>query len=358
MLSGAFSQVFDSPLSLFPQSAFNLSINSTMITVHGRVLDGPNVEYKGGKLARTKFGSWTMQDVEFSTTSTLPPWSYIWLSFRHDHRDTWNEHDQLVSRFSSMLRKRGINAQPPIPEIQVPLAGRPDGEGRIDRAFKKATKHPHKPLLLLIILPKADTAIYNHINYLGDNKTGIHTICMVGYKFAKQTPDDNAQYLANVALKFNLKLRGLNQSLARSRLGSIGEGKAMVLGIDVTHPSPGSPRSSPSVAGSVASVDKWLGQWPCDLRIQEGRSEMVSGLADMFQSCLGLWRSKNKSLPDNILIYRDGVSRGQYHIVLETELPRSVRPVRQCTRSPTPAFGSPACQYLDLPLSSYINHVE
>ena len=47
---------------------------------------------------------------------------------------------------------------------------------------------------------------------------------------------------------------------------------------------------------------------------------MVSDLADMFQSRLRLWEKKNKTLPENILIYRDGVSEGQYTTVLTTEL--------------------------------------
>jgi hypothetical protein len=42
----------------------------------------------------------------------------------------------------------------------------------------------------------------------------------------------------------------------------------------------------------------------------------------MLKSRLRLWASKNKgSLPENILIYRDGVSEGQYDIVLDKELP-------------------------------------
>jgi hypothetical protein len=96
----------------------------------------------------------------------------------------------------------------------------------------------------------------------------------------------------------------------------------MVVGIDVTHPSPGSASKAPSVAGIVASVDQWLGQWPADLQIQRARQEMVSGLDGLLKSRLRLWAKKNKDhLPENILIYRDGVSEGQYEIVLDQELP-------------------------------------
>lgn len=43
----------------------------------------------------------------------------------------------------------------------------------------------------------------------------------------------------------------------------------------------------------------------------------------MLKSRLDLWKTKGKhaAYPDNILIYRDGVSEGQYDIVLNQELP-------------------------------------
>ena len=110
--------------------------------------------------------------------------------------------------------------------------------------------------------------------------------------------------------------------LDKSKLGVLAEGKTMVVGIDVTHPSPGSAKNAPSVAGIVASIDQWLGQWPADLRIQTARQEMVAGLDDMLKSRLRLWAKNNRgAYPDNLLIYRDGVSEGQYNIVLDQELP-------------------------------------
>ena len=72
----------------------------------------------------------------------------------------------------------------------------------------------------------------------------------------------------------------------------ISEDKTMVVGVDVTHPSSCSAPNAPSIAGMVASVDKRLGQWPADLRIQESRQEMVSELDSMLESRLDLWKSQ------------------------------------------------------------------
>lgn len=156
------------------------------------------------------------------------------------------------------------------------------------------------------------------MKHVGDVKVGVQTVCVGGSEIAKQK-----QYFANVALKFNLKLGGINQSVEGTKLGIINEDKTMVVGVHVTHPSPCSGWNAPSIAGMVASVDRRLGQWQADLRIKESRKEMVFELGSMLKSHLHLLKSQGKhtTFPENILVYRDGVSEGQYATVLEVELP-------------------------------------
>lgn len=50
---------------------------------------------------------------------------------------------------------------------------------------------------------------------------------------------------------------------------------------------------------------------------------MIECLALMLDTRLELWKKEHHgNLPENILIYRDGVSEGQYQAVLEHELPK------------------------------------
>lgn len=55
----------------------------------------------------------------------------------------------------------------------------------------------------------------------------------------------------------------------------------MLMGIGVTHPSPGSKYGAPSISSVVASIDDHLSQWPGSIRTQTGRVEMVGKLMDM-----------------------------------------------------------------------------
>lgn len=140
---------------------------------------------------------------------------------------------------------------------------------------------------------------------------------------AEKVKSANEQYWANVGLKINLKMDGANQSLKNSNLGFFADGKTMLVGIDVTHPSPGSAGSAPSVAGIVAAVDASLAQWPAHSRIQPGRQEMITDLDTLLQSRMRLWAKHNDNeFPDQIVVYRDGVSEGQYDMVIDEELPQ------------------------------------
>ncbi|KAH8668088.1 QDE2 protein [Tricladium varicosporioides] len=312
------------------EARFGLAIGSSLITVAARQLNAPVIKYKNNQGKETPItprgGSWNMANIRFHTGSNIGPWTFI--TFRSNRGRDYGVQDvkQTVLNFQRFLLNSGINASqllttPPPPEILLQ-----DGqEGANDAAIRNIFRAMHgstgtRPNFVLCILPFNDVAIYNSIKTIADTRAGINTVCCVGSKFMKEQRQD--QYFGNVSLKFNLKAGGINQTLEAPKLGIISEGKTMVVGIDVTHPSPGSKEKAPSAAGIVASVDKFLGQWPCDFRIQEGRKEMVSSLEGMFLSRLITWERKNKTLPENVLIYRDGVSEGQYQQLLDIELPQ------------------------------------
>jgi eukaryotic translation initiation factor 2C len=62
----------------------------------------------------------------------------------------------------------------------------------------------------------------------------------------------------------------------------------------------------------------------------------------MFVSRLRLWQKRNQqSLPENILIYRDGVSEGQYEIVLTLELPEIRKACKKTYPAPDTKKGLP-----------------
>ena len=184
--------------------------------------------------------------------------------------------------------------------------------------------------VLLVILPIDSSEArraYNQVKRLCDGQKGIddnggigiQSVCVHAEKFFKK----NVHYLANVALKANIKLNGTNHTIKDQGLDFVERGTTMIVGIDVTHPGARSKDNAPSIAAVVATIDQHLAQWPAELRLQRAsKKEMVFDLYSMIRSRRNLWQStdKNKKYPANILIYRDGVSEGQYKEVLNYEL--------------------------------------
>ena len=81
----------------------------------------------------------------------------------------------------------------------------------------------------------------------------------------------------------------------------------------------------PSIAACVANTDQRCGQWLGSVYKQESRQEMVDSLEAMVSERLKVCANTNSSFLENLIVYRDGVSEGQYDTVLKTEEPAIAR---------------------------------
>lgn len=224
----------------------------------------------------------------------------------------------IMREFGKILQQTGIGMVPPTNKTTLSAAEMDEMVIKLDKYFRDTVRDGVK--LIFVVLPSPNSPYYNVVKRLGDMKYGVATMCMNVKKLTKTNGQD--QYLRNISMKVNLKIGGGNHVVGQEQLNLISPNDTIIVGIDVTHPSPGSNPLAPSIAAMVASVDSDLGQWPAALRIQnEARQEMVSGLKGMLESRVRLWETKNRKLPENILVYRDGVSEGQYSIVIDEELP-------------------------------------
>lgn len=227
---------------------------------------------------------------------------------------------EVVGKFASFMASMGINIDPkPKPAAGFPITfgKEPDMNG----VFKKMNGLKERPQLVVIVLPEKSTPNYNIVKKVADVDFGVLSICVIENNLIK----DNMQYYANVGLKVNLKFGGANH-LLREENNLIKAGKTMVVGYDVTHATnlaSGSAEGLPSIVGLVASIDKDLAQWPSVSWNNPPATEMLGKeLTVNFRSRLKLWQATNKNaLPQNIVIFRDGVSEGQFRAVLEIELP-------------------------------------
>ncbi|KAI7762393.1 hypothetical protein LZL87_006788 [Fusarium oxysporum] len=297
---------------------FGIQVGRQLLRVQGRVLTVPRVAYldqqKRAKTVDPRNGAWNLRDVKVvKPGQPVKKWTYINILSSPRSEPVGS---QSVIAFSQFMKKTmNIAVNDPVP-LKPDWANSRD----VEKVFVWAQNNQVE--IILVILDSTDSEMYGRVKTLGDCTYGIHTICVQGFQLRKENP----QYFANVALKWNLKTGGVNHKL-HNEVGLIKEGKTMVVGYDVTHPTNMSADKSdaaPSLVGLVATVDRDMGQWPAYSWEQSSKQEMLDEtLTEAFKSRLELWQKHNRQeLPENIVIFRDGVSTGQFAQVLRTELPR------------------------------------
>lgn len=310
-------------------SQFGIKVDPRLLTVPGRILSAPELQYRTQKHT-PKGGAWN-----------LDPRALGDKPFRHVAKPlgAWNtliinsgpyptiEPDAIkpnLEAFRRALLLYGLNPGPvqPWATVDVPANELSNKEfGNVQKRIVDALMGTFsgKPNFLFILLPNDNATLYDAVKYVCDFQKGIPNICNIGQKFSKER--GQPQYFANVAMKFNQKLGGINHIVDARQMSPL-DPQTIIFGIDVTHPSPGSSDTAPSIAGVVASVDAMFSQYPASMRTQRGRVEMVDQLDEMIVERLQLWQKRNKNqLPRKVIVYRDGVSEGQYRLVLENELP-------------------------------------
>jgi eukaryotic translation initiation factor 2C len=129
------------------------------------------------------------------------------------------------------------------------------------------------------------------------------------------------QYLANIGLKVNVKLGGMN-SLVKEPLFQ--QKRWMVMGADTSHPSPAQLRMNPpppTFAAVCGTYDKDCTKYTAVATAQGGREQIISGFEDVARELLVRYKEKNgNNMPDAILYYRDGLSEGEFAQIMANEV--------------------------------------
>ncbi|KHJ44332.1 piwi domain protein [Trichuris suis] len=139
----------------------------------------------------------------------------------------------------------------------------------------------------------------------------------------------------NLALKINMKMGGVNTRLLADPFvkANLTDKNTLVLGVDVTHPHVAD-RDSPSIAAVVGNVDVNCAEYAASIRVQPNRRESILYLEDEFRERIRAFVHRSDKRPSRIIMFRDGVSEGEFRQVLREEL----RALRAACRSMDKAY--------------------
>lgn len=322
---------------------FGLTVEPELITVRGRQLEPPQVTYKSIKDGKqtdlqvsVERAGWTMKDRRgqgigfFGKGQPIVRWAYITFSPETDDLQSIQSRMAGFKNYISGLRV-SIPTELDSPEAKDPAFvnipyQKGDSMEVVTERLETELRKLERPYFALVILPDNGADIYMAVKIVGDINLGFHTICVTKDKFLNEKfegPNGDA----NLAAKINLKLGGTNHAILPVYTHCEAR-NTMFVGYDVVHPTgqAGNEEDMKSQVGLVSNINPHCGQWRGSYWTQPGRQEILDDkLTEKFESLLKVYHkyqySKEVKLPKTIIIYRDGVSEGQYLQVLEKELP-------------------------------------
>mmetsp|Transcript_32514 Transcript_32514/g.127514 ORF Transcript_32514/g.127514 Transcript_32514/m.127514 type:complete len:728 (+) Transcript_32514:190-2373(+) len=296
---------------------FGLRVNAEPMEIKARVLDPPSVLFGGNSRVNPRDGSWNMQRERFMQSgATLTSWGVIIFCDQRMLNDS--AVDGFIKKLVHAGRDNGMNIQN---ERPLKTRAKRDASARSEMTKMFRTLNEHgKAQIILCIKPNQDSGLYREIKQMSDCELGVPSQCLL----ANNVNKGNIQYCSNVTLKMNAKLGGQNffpEPLRDRELNHPFESQPfMLVGADVTHPGPGV-ELAPSIAAMVGSLDRRVTKFGNTMRCQGGRKEIIEDMQAMFLELLEEFRKANKgAVPKRIIMYRDGVSEGQFQQVLDYEL--------------------------------------
>ncbi len=297
---------------------WGVSVAPKMTQTPARILPPPQVTY-ANKPASVQNGSWNLVKSKF-TKSGEPLASWAVLNFS---RAPMGEVQNFIGVLVNTLIGLGINVVNRQPVMHQVRGGAPfDMAARVNGELKQAGRmvweqsgKKRQPQLFVCMLDTTDATLYEAIKR--ESTMGlpapIASQCMQVRKAMNER--GQAQYCANIGMKINVKLGGLNQVVRPADLPAVTL-DTMVVGADVTHPPHGS--GLPSLVASVAQIHPGTGKFSNQVATQRnpgaGQSqEIILDMAKIFADHLTVWKKCHQNkLPQNIIMFRDGISEGQY----------------------------------------------
>ncbi|KAK2443088.1 Protein argonaute 16 [Trifolium repens] len=321
-------------------AACGISIDKQFTPVEGRILETPKLKVGKNEDCFPNNGRWNFKNKTLLQPSHIEYWAVVNFSAQCDT-------SYITRELIKCGMSKGINIERPYTLIEEEAQMRRSNPvARVEKMFDLLTsKLTRDPKLILCVLPERKNCdIYGPWKRKCLSEVGVVTQCISPLKITDQ-------YLTNVLLKINSKLGGINSLLAIEHSGHlplIKDTPTMILGMDVSHGSPG--RSDiPSIAAVVGSRC-WplISRYRASVRLQSPKVEMIDALFKPLDNgnddgiirelLLDFYSSSNGHRPAQIILFRDGVSESQFQQVLNIELNQIIKAYKYLGKFDVPKF--------------------
>ncbi|XP_075492667.1 protein argonaute 2-like [Primulina tabacum] len=299
---------------------FGIQVDRNMTKVAGRVIGAPELRIGGSQPVKVdgEKCQWNLTgDRRLIDGKSVVRWALI--DFTDSERHSKLDKEMFIGSLKSRCGKLGIRMDDPLVCLLASMRRFSSAESLenllkdvVDRARSKSKEN----LQLIVCVMAWKDPGYKSLKWVSETKIGVLTQCCLSSNVMK----GQDQYLANLCLKINAKLGGSNFELMAKLPHFVGEDHVMFIGADVNHPAPNN-SACPSIAAVVGTVN-----WPAANRYaarvspQAHRQEKISNFGGTCLDLIKTYTGLNRVRPSKIVIFRDGVSEGQFGMVLAEEL--------------------------------------
>ncbi|KAF6765034.1 Piwi domain-containing protein [Ephemerocybe angulata] len=307
-------------------------IDTRPIVVDATLMRPPKIEFGNGSM-EVQRGAWNLLHRTLRETVHEVHWAVINLA--PTEMAMHNGLREHLDSFMDCLNKLGIPLKRPIHVATADVSSGAgdqslfrDLNGLLQSVKSNTTPEIYEVIkagkfFILCILSKDRAWTKVNLKNWGDINTGVITQCVRVEKLRDLTRSrkNPAQYWANVGLKINARLGGENFKVAIQQSGgydAITCTVSMVVGADVSHPSPGT--KAPSVATLAYSHTQFATKYRASATLQDPRQEVFADLQRMMREAIEDVHRGTPRPIDNIIFFRDGVSEGEYTQIQDVEI--------------------------------------
>ncbi|CAD7697012.1 unnamed protein product [Ostreobium quekettii] len=314
-------------------ASFGININNQMEKVDARVLPQPHLRYQRPDCIDVGTqGAWNLVNgVQFLRSGQIRSWVLVSFVNPNELQVADQEHSLagFLDKLQQVARRTGIQVpgEPVVHQARdKPVVQAELGEGvRMARA-----RFGRDPNIIIALLPADAKDYYREVKMSSDSVLGIPSQCVcapnagIGRSARKGGGKFLDQYCSNLCMKINAKLGGSNCAILDVRGAGLPiinqRSPFLLLGADVTHPRSHGHEHAPSVAAVVGSLTLDASQYGCRVRLLDPGQETITDFDIPVKELLLEFYERNNGLkPESIIMYRDGVSEGQFMDVLAVE---------------------------------------
>lgn len=205
---------------------FGIDINNQFTKVPARQLNAPAIEYANRRTENVVNGVWKIDRQEFLQPQSPLKYACINLNFRTADSEVFELCKQFhnYGKSLNMLISERADCYEKI--------GDRDPTNKLKKVMEDIARNRDIKIVFCII-SGFNSSIYSTVKKMAELKCGVLTQCIKDITVARKRNDGST--IVNLLLKVNAKLNGTNHKLHKSPML---DGKCMIIGADVTHPSP------------------------------------------------------------------------------------------------------------------------